>query len=129
MDRFPVELLVYGAIFLVILMFNYLSRRAQSQKPQPESEYEPSPQERPYPEYQPTPEFWGRGMPPAEAMQPSPPVPVEHVQRMRPPATRLAPKRYTRRSLFGSKNDLRRAVVLMTVLGPCPGAESSERGR
>lgn len=125
MERFPVELLVYGAIFLLILAFNYLSRRMQSRKPAPEGEHEPAAQEQPLPEYRAAPEFWGR-VPPAETLLAVPVPPARHVERVPPAAVQRAPRRYTRRSLLGSKQDLRRAIVLMTVLGPCRGAESSE---
>ena len=124
MERFPVELLIYGALFVGILLFNYAARRAR-QTPQPQHdvpedpEYEVSPREQPYVRDESPSEFWGVH-PPATAA----PAPVDRVERPRPPdPALLRRKRYTRRSLLGSKRDLRRAIVLMTVLGPCRGME------
>ena len=50
----------------------------------------------------------------------------EQVERRppRPPAGPARRHRYTRRELLGSRRDLRQAIVLMTVLGPCRGAET-----
>jgi len=129
MERFPIELLVYGALFLGILLFNYVTRRAQ-QRSQPQDaapEYEGPPQEPPGAEYESPSEFWGRVQPDA-VVTALPPAPADRVERPRPPDPALRrKKRYTRRSLLGSRRDLRRAIVLMTVLGPCRGNESSQR--
>lgn len=125
MERFPIELLIYGALFVGILLFNYAARRAR-QRPQPQDaapEYEGPPQDPRSAEYESPSEFWGRVQPSA-VVTPLAPAPVDRVERPRPPdPALLRRKRYTRRSLLGSKRDLRRAIVLMTVLGPCRGME------
>lgn len=128
MERFPVELLVYGALFLAILLFNYATRRMR-QRPQPQDaapEYEGPSEDPPSAEYESSEEFWGRVQPSA-AVAPLAPAPDDRVERPRPPdPALLRRKRHTRRSLLGSKRDLRRAIVLMTVLGPARATETSQ---
>jgi hypothetical protein len=126
MERFPVELLVYGALFLAVMLFNYL-RRAAGRVPQPQdaaSEYEGPAEEPRSAQYESPAEFWGR-VPLAAVVTSPAPTPAERVERPRPQPLRRM--RYTRRSLVGSRRELRRAIVLMTVLGPCRATESSQR--
>ena len=131
MDRFPIELLFYAALFVVILLFNYAARRAASQRQQPQpqqetpeySKYEAPPPQQPYARDESRSEFWG--VQPGAAPRPSAAVPVERARATAPVALRST--RYACRSLLGSKRDLRRAIVLMTVLGPCRSSESSQR--
>jgi hypothetical protein len=54
------------------------------------------------------------GTPPGTNVQPAPPAPVE--------ARRRSP-----RPALGDRADLRRAIVLMAVLGPCRALEREER--
>jgi hypothetical protein len=136
MDRFPIELLFYAALFAVILLFNYAARRAASQRrePQPQQETpeywndEAPPPQQPYAREESGSEFWG--VRPTAVVTPLTPAAVDRAEHPRPAGTApLRRKRYTRRSLLGSKRDLRRAIVLMAVLGPCRGTESPERPR
>jgi hypothetical protein len=128
-DRSPIELLLYGALFVIILLFNFLTRKL---KQPPQGEGVPdyvaipeTPREEPYeaPE-----EFWGRVQPEAVVLPPVRPVAAERVPRPRPAEmpSRRRPH-YTRATLIGSKRDLKRAIVMMTVLGPCRADERSER--
>ena len=117
MERFPVELLfVLG--FLALVLFNYLAQRAARRREQQEkaqTAVAPAPPsvEKELPE-----ELWGR-----TAAPPPPPAPVL-VSRSAPPP---APRRlHPVRALLNDKRDLRRAVVLMMVLGPCRGQETPE---
>ena len=125
MERFPIELLVYGALFLALMLFNHIRRalRQQQQPQEPAPAYEDPSQEPPSAEYESSSEFWGRVQPSA-VVTPLAPAPVDRIERPRlPDPTPLRRERHTRRSLLGSKRELRRAIVLMTVLGPCRAAE------
>ena len=117
MERFLVELLfVLG--FLALVLFNYLAQRAARRREQQEKTQTvvtpgPPSVEEELPE-----ELWGR-----TAAPPPPPAPVL-VSRSAPPP---APRRlHPVRALLNDKRDLRRAVVLMMVLGPCRGQETPE---
>jgi hypothetical protein len=130
MERFPTELIVYGVLFLLILLFNYaarqVARQKQQQAPEPPEE-EAAPGDEPYEVYQSPAEYWGRMPEPRAAVEP--PFPVTG-RTHAPPADRprhpAAPRRASlHRSLVGSRKELRRAIVLMTVLGPCRGVEST----
>lgn len=111
MRDFPFELVVYALIFLGIVVFNYLvqrlARRAQQRQPAPEL---PMPEEE-----RPLDTGFGRS-PRAAAL----PEEVLAARRAPPRATPApAPRRTRADRLFGSRDDLRRAIVAMTVLGPC----------
>ena len=129
MQGFPIELLVYGGIFLMILLFNLFARQRAAQQAPPAQDPEqealpPDAQEEPL---EPSAEFWGR-VDPARAALAIAPAPAAHHPPARPraaPARRL--QRYTRQTLFGSKREARKAIVLMTVLGPPRGAEPPPR--
>ena len=118
MKSFPEEL-IYILIFGAILLFQYVmqrfARRRQSGAPQEE----PLPQEEPIP--QDLPEIWGR----APAISAVAPVLVEPVVRSEAFAASAAIAR--RRSavgpLLGSRRELRRAIMIMTILGPCRAQE------
>jgi hypothetical protein len=121
MKSFPDEL-IYVLIFAAILLFQYLvqrigRRRQQSEAPQEE----PLPQEEPVPQQEPLSETWGR----TPAIPAVSPVPVERVRRSEALATSAAiPRRRSAvRSLLGTRRDLRRAIVIMTTLGPCRAFE------
>jgi hypothetical protein len=108
MNSFPDEL-IYVLIFAAILLFLYvvqrIRRRQQSEAPQDE----------------PLPEIWGR----APAIPAVSPVPPERVGRSEALAASAAiPRRRSAvRSLPGTRRDLRRAIVIMTILGPCRAFE------
>ena len=119
MDRFPVEI-IYVLAFLGFVLFNVLTqmarRRRQEEAPADEP---PSPAAD-----EPLEDVWGRvpapapvaAMPPVAAPRPAPlPAPA-------PP--RLA---HPVRALLRDRSDLRRAVVLMMVLGPCRAQDPPEQ--
>lgn len=112
MRDFPFELVVYALVFLGIVVFNYLvqrlARRVQQRQPAPEL---PMPGEE-----QPLDTGFGR-TPRAAAL----PEEVLAARRAPPPRPAPAPVPRPARAdrLFRSRDDLRRAIVAMTVLGPC----------
>jgi hypothetical protein len=129
MSGFPTDLLVYGAVALMILLFNFLGRKAAAQQAPPAQdpgEDEALAQSVLYEPDEPPSEFWGR-VPPTTSVLPVAPERPVHAER---PRVRIkvprAVRRYDRASLFGSKADVRKAIVLMTVLGPPRGAERRE---
>jgi hypothetical protein len=124
------ELLVYGLVLVGFLLFNYVvqqrARMARSQQGGAESD-EPTPT----PMDEPLDYAWGRepsSMPTAyEQVQATADVPVA------PPAQKATPAplrpHTTPRALFESRQELRHAIVLMAVLGPCRALEPFERQR
>jgi hypothetical protein len=64
------------------------------------------------------PDFWGRKAP-ASVARAVPAMSAERGHRTGAPAFVQPPRRAPSGALFGSRRDLRRAIVLMTVLGPC----------
>jgi hypothetical protein len=122
MERFPVELL-YVLGFVAIVLFNFFAQRAARRRQQQEgAQAEAAPESPPQDEI--AEDVWGRS-----ATAPAPaPVPV--VRAASPPPVRTessAPRRlHPARALLKDKRDLRRAVVLMMVLGPCRAQESRE---
>jgi hypothetical protein len=125
MERFPVELL-YVLAFLAIILFNFIAQRAARRRQQQEEAEEPVPPgPAPAPaEDAPLEDNGGRA--PATPT-PAPPA----AARPAPPAVALEPPRPRRihpvRALLKERRDLRRAVVLMMVLGPCRAQEPPER--
>jgi hypothetical protein len=120
MDRFPVEIL-YVLVFLGIVLFNTVQAMRRRQR---QAEQEAAAQREPPPaEDEPREDIWGRPAAHAPALDPAP-APVA-APRPAPPATprRLHPVR----ALLRERRDLRRAVVLMMVLGPCRSQDPPER--
>ena len=127
MERFPVELL-YVLGFIAIVVYNFFAQRAARRRQQQEQAQAEAVPAEPAPESSPQTELpedvWGR-----TATAPTPaPVPVP---RLAPPPVRAAPpaprRLHPARALLKDKRDLRRAVVLMMVLGPCRAQEPPER--
>jgi hypothetical protein len=113
MDELPAGL-VFLLVIAAILLFNYAlqqaARRQQRESP-PDQAIE---EQEPVPEDEPLPQIWKRAAPASEAAA----APIQR------PAPRAAPRGPAPRgelaaTLFRTKGDLRRAIVLMTVLGPC----------
>ncbi len=104
------ELLVYGLIIAAFVLFNYLAqqvaRKVREQQEAAEREAAPPPVEEEAPE-----DTWGR----AAAATPMP------VARAPEPVTALppVPRAMAAGTLFRTRQDLRHAIVVMTVLGPC----------
>jgi len=125
-EGFPVELL-YVLAFAGFILFNYLVSRAarrRQQEEQAQAEAEAAAQPAPPPaEEEPFEDYWGRAAAPA----PAPPPAVVVSQPIRPAPPAPAPRRlHPARALLRDKRDLRRAVVLMMVLGPCRAQEPLE---
>ena len=118
------ELLVYGLIIAGFLLFNYLARRlAQKAREQQEAAERAAAQAPPAEAEGELEDVWGR----APAARPA----ALRVPEQRAPAPVAAPPleqpAATRHRLFRTRQDLRRAIVLMTVLGPCRALEPHEQ--
>ena len=127
MERFPFELL-YVLGFIAIVLFNFIAQRAarrRQQEEQAQAQAQPAP---PPVEEEILEDIWGRTPTPAPAPAPPPPVlaarPAAPPIAAQPPAARRI---HPVRALLHGKRDLRRAVVLMMVLGPCRSHEPPER--
>jgi len=121
MERFPVELL-YALAIVGFFLFNMLAQRAARRRQQAEQAAQP---EQPEPAAEePLEDVWGRMPAPAPA-----PAPVVLALPSPPPARSApAPRRmHPVRALLNDPRDLRRAVVLTMVLGPCRALEPPER--
>ena len=111
MKNLPEEL-IYVLIFAAIVLFQYMMKRFGPQ-PQP-----PSPQEEPIPE-----------IPEREQAAPEvSPVSAASDTRFgrsgsRSASTTLPRRRFSRRSLMGTKRDVQNAIVIATILGPCRAFE------
>jgi hypothetical protein len=111
MERFPTEL-IYVLIFAAIVLFQYAMKRFAPQE-QPESAQD---------------EQFARD---EEETQPAPmPVPaagvaVGHFGRSAAPSVSpaLSRRRFSRRSLLGSRREVQNAIVIATILGPCRAYE------
>jgi len=116
------ELLVYGLIIAGFLLFNYLARRlAQKAREQQEAAERAAAQAPPAEAEGELEDVWGR----SPAVQPA----TIHAREPRAPVPVVAspPPAATRHRLFRTRQDLRRAIVLMTVLGPCRALEPHEQ--
>jgi hypothetical protein len=116
MDESGSRLLVIGLIIAGFMLFNHFAQRAAKrlQEQREAQERAAAPEETEVLE-----DVWGRPVPP-----PPPPVetaPAPHVLPAAPPPAR-APH-----PLFRTPQDLRRAIVAMTVLGPCRAQEPPEQ--
>jgi len=126
MERIPVEL-IYVLVFLGIVLFNFVMQQAARRRQQQEQAAEPL--EEPPPEEDEIPEdIWGRPPPPPVIASPAPVAPPARVsytetRHPQPQARRLHPVR----ALLKERHDLRRAVILSMVLGPCRAQEPPEQ--
>lgn len=120
MERFPVELL-YILGFIAIVLFNFFGRRAARLRQQQQEAQSPAP---PPAEDELAEDVWGRTRTP-------PPSAPMLVARAAPPPVRAELSTLRRvhpvRALLKDRNDLRRAVVLVMVLGPCSAQQPPER--
>lgn len=97
-------LIIFILLPLLNMALRRMQRRRESEPPQPAS----------------IPELRRR----AQASPPRPQVSETSRDRLdgreSPPASTLLPRRrVTKRSLFRTRADMRRAIILMTILGPC----------
>lgn len=137
------ELLVYVIVFAVVILFNFLmpllARRArrmqeqlQEQLRQQQGQAPPEPDEEELLE-----ESWGRSRRPQtheslERLEPETGL-GDHAhapaaEQVPVPAPAPAPRRIGAAHLFASRRDLRHAIVVMTVLGPCRALDPYDRG-
>jgi hypothetical protein len=110
MERFSFDLLVYVLLFAGILLFNYVRRRLARR-----SRRAPLP---PAPETAPPPAIaWGR----MSETEVEPEMRRDPASRTTPLPMAAPPQVGRRRAqpLFRSRAEVRRAIIGMTVLGPC----------
>ncbi len=115
------DLLFYGLFLLGFLLFNYIIQQAAKRARQQQEEEQARQEEAAPAEDEPLEDIWGRK---PQASLPAVAAPVEPPRRVAaiPAAPAPAP-----RLLFRTRQDLRHAVVVMTVLGPCRALEPHER--
>ncbi len=130
------ELLFLALIIGGFMLFNYfaqqLAKKAREQQEaekaaRGQQEGEAAEASAPPPEDAPLEDIWGRTPAPLPAAPAPVPAPVARAE----PEARAAPPRPSRKRtgtrLFRTRKDLRHAVVLMTVLGPCRALEPHEQ--
>jgi hypothetical protein len=116
------ELLVYGLIIAGFLLFNFLAQKlARKAREQQEAVERAEAQAQPAEAEDTLEDPWGRPL--------AAPVPAPQPAVRRAPATLAPPARHARspHALFRTPQDLRRAIVVMTVLGPCRALEPFDR--
>ncbi len=131
MDKLSPDMLIYILVIAGILIFNYLAQRAAAKRQQEEpASGEPPAQPDPFEEI-----FGRKGSIPAGELPPeslpalvrvyeAPPAPVPVAEARRVAVSAAAPRRRSAaRALLQGKGNLQRAVVVMTVLGPCRAME------
>lgn len=119
------QLLIYGLLIGGILLFNFLLQRVVQRVREREALQQAGQQEaEPHEEQAPIDTGWGRRQPEAlRRAAPSEPL-ARRVEAMTAGAER-SPRRTHK--VFGSRRDLRHAIVVMTVLGPCRALEPHDR--
>ena len=118
------ELLIYVLIAGAILLFNVvmprLAKRARQEERAAQAQGAPSP-----PDDEPLEDIWGRTQ--ATPLEIAAPPPRTQAEQSRTEQARALPeRRASAEPLFRTKQDLRHAVVAMTVLGPCRALEPPE---
>lgn len=124
MNSVPAELL-YALLFAAVLLLQYLMKRFGG-RPQPDDALQeaPGPEEQPLAREASVPGKWGR-VPEVPAVSLTA---AQRAARLEAPAASAAIQRprAAARSLLTGGQDLRRAIVAMTVLGPCRAQEPPE---
>jgi hypothetical protein len=116
------ELLVYGLIIAGFLLFNYLAQKlAKKAREQHEAAQREAAQAPPNEQQEALEDIWGR--------LPAAPVAATQVPEQRPVPRGVPPpsRQGATRRLFRTRQDLRHAIVLMTVLGPCRALEPPDQ--
>jgi hypothetical protein len=120
------ELLFLALIIGGFMLFNYVAQQLakKAREQQQAAEAEPAAEvSAPPPGDEPLEDIWGR----APVTPPTAPAPVAGVPEPRTAPPRPLPsRRRSRARLFRTRKDLRHAIVLMTVLGPCRALEPHE---
>jgi hypothetical protein len=122
------QLLVYGLLAAGFLLFNYVLQRAmQRARQRQELERAQQPEAASSSEIEPIDAGWGRT--PTLDRGPAA-APVDAARRAEANTAAPAPlsRRPAPKPLFRSRHDLRRAIIVMTVLGPCRALEPHDRG-
>ena len=133
MERLPAEL-IYIIIFIGIVLFNVFTQRAARRRQAEQAAQAPPADalEEPSPDEMILEDVWGRRPESHPAPQPVyAPHPITPAASA-PPATAgkgSGRPRHPVRALLAGKRDLRRAVVLTMVLGPCRSQERGDDGR
>jgi len=125
MKGLPTELL-YLLIFAGVLLFNFFTqqaaRRRRAEARQEEEEQDALQEELP-PEER-IADFWGQSQQTQEALL-APVRAAEPIDRTEVPI--VSPvrrrKRFSKASLLGTRQDIRNAIVIATILGPCRALE------
>jgi hypothetical protein len=118
-SEFLIYVFIVGGILLFNIVMPLLAKKARQRQQEEitETASTPSP-----PEDEPLEEIWGRTpVAPPEAAAPAPLAYVEPPAAEPPSA--IPERRRAAGALFRSRQDLRHAVVVMTVLGPCRALE------
>lgn len=115
------QLLIYGLVIAGFLLFNYFMQR-MSQRAQEQERAQAREAASPQPEDEPLEDIWSRSR--ASVAAPPEPMPVDALApapdaEAPADAPRKAHRSAAARRLFRTRQDLRRGVVIMTVLGPC----------
>lgn len=116
------ELLILFLIIAGFMLFNHLAQKAAKRlrEQQQAAERDAAARAAGAPEEEePLEDIWGRPVSPP----PPPPAPIETVPAPLVVHAAPAPPRRAAHPLFRTPQDLRRAVIVMTVLGPCRALE------
>jgi len=122
MRDFPPEL-IYFLIFIAVFLFQHLRKWLNRQAEKGGRPEAPPPEPEPYPvsfesSVEPSaPSAWSASPISAVDFGRGPPAPA--------PVQPRRPRRFSRQSLFGTPQDVRKAVVIATILGPCRALEPS----
>ncbi len=130
MKGLPAEL-IYILIIGGVLLFNYVMRQAARQRqaevppdeaPQDQWSQDESPQDAPVADR------WAHAPRTPEAL-PVAAATVERVRRSQSPTASSARRgrRFSRRSLMGSRRDVQNAIVIAAILGPCRAFEPHDK--
>jgi len=122
MRDFPPEL-IYFLIFIALFLFQHLRKwlTRQAEKRVPAEAVPPEPESYPDPLdlslEKIAPAEWSASPISAVDFGRRPPAPA--------PVQPRRPRRFSRQALFGTPQDVRKAVVIATILGPCRALEPS----
>jgi len=125
MKGIPAEL-IYILIIGGILLFNYLMQQVARRR-QAEAQQQELPQEEP-PQDELDVDIWRRA-PRTPAALPAAAASVERSPRSQSPAVSAARpgRRFSRRSLMGSRREVQNAIVIAAILGPCRAFEPHDK--
>jgi hypothetical protein len=112
------DLLIYVLVILGILLFNYLARQGARRRQDEPAGGEPPAQEEPLEQ------IFGRARRalPGDPLRAQPPVPAR-VDEVRSVVAEVPRRRSIARPLLKGRQNLQRAFIVMTVLGPCRALE------